>query len=99
MFVVAGIIKMSEVLERLKSLPGWSVEGNALQKTFEVADFVAAVDLVNKIVPIAEELEHHPDVTIRNYNRVTLSLTTHDTGGVTELDFALARRIEELISA
>lgn len=98
MLLVAGVIKMSEVQERLKELPGWSLEGRSIQKTFQTADFVSAVELLNRIVPLAEELEHHPDVTIKNYNRVTISLTTHDAGGITEMDFALARRIEELIT-
>jgi len=93
---MAGIIKMSEIQERLRTLSGWEVQNNALQKTFTCADFVSAVEFLNKIVPIAEEMEHHPDVIIKDYNRVTFALTTHDSGGVTELDFALAKRIEEL---
>jgi 4a-hydroxytetrahydrobiopterin dehydratase len=61
-------------------------------------NFVSAVNFINKIVPIAEELEHHPDLELKNYNELIIRITTHDEGGITELDFELAKKIDELIS-
>jgi len=85
----------AEILERSLALPGWKVEADALiyERTFE--DFVAAIAFVNRLVEPAEQLGHHPEITI-NYNRVTLRLTTHDAGGLTELDFQLAQQIEQI---
>ena len=65
-------------------------------KKFKFKNFVQAVDFVNRIVPIAEELQHHPDVTIENYNEVIISSTTHDEGGLTVWDFQLVHKIEQL---
>ncbi|MDJ0528931.1 MAG: 4a-hydroxytetrahydrobiopterin dehydratase, partial [Microcystis sp. M53600_WE12] len=64
--------------------------------TFKFNNFIEAIAFVNRLVTPAESLGHHPDITI-NYNRVTLSLTTHDVGGLSNLDFDLAQQIERLI--
>jgi 4a-hydroxytetrahydrobiopterin dehydratase len=60
--------------------------------------FVGAVDFVHKIVPIAEEMDHHPDVRIFAYKRVEISISTHSVGAITEKDFELARKIEAFVS-
>ncbi|MFQ5969132.1 MAG: 4a-hydroxytetrahydrobiopterin dehydratase [Nitrososphaerales archaeon] len=85
-----------EIEERIKQLNGWVVENNGIKKEFRFKDFVETVNFLNKIVPIAEEMEHHPDVTIKDYNRMIVSVTTHDEGGITELDFGLAQKIDGL---
>ncbi|MEM6716070.1 MAG: 4a-hydroxytetrahydrobiopterin dehydratase [Cyanobacteria bacterium P01_C01_bin.147] len=85
-----------EVQQRVETLPsGWTTDGKTLffERTFE--DFVEAIAFVNQLVAPAEALGHHPDITV-NYNRVSLSLTTHDAGGLTELDFQLAEQISAL---
>lgn len=85
-----------EVQQRVATLPPeWTTDGTTLffERPFE--DFVAAIAFVNQIVDPAEALGHHPDITI-NYNRVALALTTHDAGGLTELDFQLAEQISAL---
>ncbi|MDT7886598.1 MAG: 4a-hydroxytetrahydrobiopterin dehydratase [Thermoproteota archaeon] len=87
-----------EIKKRLENLKGWKVEGIYLVKHLKFDNFVSAVNFINKIVPIAEELEHHPDLELKNYNELVIRITTHDEGGITELDFELAKKIDELIS-
>ena len=82
-----------EVERALAKVPGWRREGSAITKRFRFADFNAALAFVNKVGEIAETASHHPDITI-NYDQVTLTLSTHDAGGLTERDFALAAEIE-----
>lgn len=82
----------------LAELPQWSLNGESLQRTFRFEDFSGAMEFVNRIADLAEQMQHHPDVMIR-YNKVTLSLTTHDAGGLTERDFSLARSTEGCIPA
>ncbi len=84
-----------EIERRLRDLGRWERRGNAIVRELRTRDFVASVELVNRIVPVAEEMSHHPDVSIA-WNRVTVSLTTHSQGGLTDSDFELARRIDEL---
>jgi 4a-hydroxytetrahydrobiopterin dehydratase len=86
-----------EIKKRLENLKGWKVEGIYLVKHLKFENFVSAVNFINKIVPIAEELEHHPDLELKNYNELIIRITTHDEGGITELDFELAKKIDELI--
>lgn len=76
-------------------LVGWVVDGEVLRRTFVLRDFVEAIGLVAKVALIAEKANHHPDIDIR-WNRVTLALTTHDAGGLTDRDVALAEGIDGL---
>jgi len=79
----------------LAALPQWRRNGEIISRTFEFADFPAAMKFVNAVAEIAELAQHHPDVDIR-WNKVTLALTTHDAGGLTEKDFAMARQCDAL---
>ncbi len=81
--------------DRLSKLGGWEREGDALERQFEFANFVGSVDFVNRITPVAEEMNHHPDLSI-SWNKVTVSLSTHSEGGITENDFELATKIDSL---
>ena len=74
---------------------GWEREGDALKHEFEFANFVGSVDFVNRLTPIAEEMNHHPDLSI-SWNKVTVSLSTHSEGGITENDFELAAKIDSV---
>jgi len=74
---------------------GWERDGDALVHQFEFANFVGSVDFVNRITPIAEEMNHHPDLEI-SWNKVTVSLSTHSEGGITENDFKLAAKIDSV---
>lgn len=77
----------------------WKVENNRFVKTFDLANFVACVNLLNKITAVAEEMNHHPDISITSYNRMQVSLYTHDANAITALDYELAERIDELFQA
>ncbi|MCX6144497.1 MAG: 4a-hydroxytetrahydrobiopterin dehydratase [Ignavibacteriales bacterium] len=79
----------------LKQLDGWSLAGNEIRRTWEFEDFVRAIQFVNSVALIAEKFNHHPDIDIR-WNRVHLTLSTHSAGGLTLLDFTLAKAIDEL---
>jgi 4a-hydroxytetrahydrobiopterin dehydratase len=79
--------------ERLAQLPEWSLIGDSMQRTFTFENFAEAITFVQRVAELAEELQHHPDILIR-YNKVTLTLTTHDAGGLTDRDFALAREVD-----
>ena len=89
--------KLSEtdVATRLSALPQWSLTDGLIRKTFAFVDFVAAMRFVNAVAEAAEAADHHPDIDIR-YSKVTLVLTTHDSGGLTANDFALAEQADAL---
>jgi 4a-hydroxytetrahydrobiopterin dehydratase len=87
-----------EIEERLAGLEGWKRVGDAIQRTFELDDFKGSVDFVNRLTPEAEEMNHHPDLSI-SWNEVAVTITTHSEGGLTENDFELARRIASLAPA
>ncbi|MEM0271365.1 MAG: 4a-hydroxytetrahydrobiopterin dehydratase [Thermoprotei archaeon] len=82
--------------KRLSKLGGWRLEGNSLVRELEFDDFDSAIDFIVKLAPIANKLDHHPDI-YNSYNKVRLSLTTHEEGGVTEKDFELAEQIDLLL--
>ena len=77
----------------LRSVPKWKKKGALISRTYEFKDFVAAIRFVNVIARLAEKAWHHPDIDIR-WNKVTLALTTHDQGGLTAKDFALAKKFD-----
>ena len=85
----------SAVEEGLQRLPGWERRGNQIVKTFTRADFAQAMVFINEVAAAAEAAGHHPDIDIR-WNKVTLALSSHDEGGLTDRDFQLAARIQEL---
>jgi 4a-hydroxytetrahydrobiopterin dehydratase len=93
----AGQTKLAEakIISALAALPQWRRTGEVISRTFQFKDFPAAMDFVNAVASLAEQAQHHPDLDVR-WNRVTLALTTHDAGGLTEKDFALARQCDAL---
>ena len=88
-------LSKDDVTQRIKSMEGWSHEGNALHKKYTLKSFVLAIQFVNNLAEEAERASHHPDITI-NYNVVGISLSTHSEGGVTEKDFAFAEKIDRI---
>jgi 4a-hydroxytetrahydrobiopterin dehydratase len=82
-----------EIQRALGSLPGWSRRGDVLTKTFSFPRFTDGVDFVVRIAQLAEAANHHPDIDIR-YTKVTVTLSTHDAGGITVNDLELAKAIE-----
>ncbi len=83
------------IAQALAALPGWEREDDALVREFRFKNFREAMAFVNQVAELAEELRHHPDITIR-YNRVRLLLTTHEANGLTERDLEFARRLREV---
>ena len=84
-----------EVQRRLHDVEGWERDGKAIKRQFKFEDFQASVDFVNRITPVAEEMNHHPDLAI-SWNTVDVTLSTHSEGGLTDNDFELARHIDDL---
>ena len=84
-----------EAERRVKSLNGWTLDGDAIRKQFTFKDFLDAIAFVNRLAPEAERADHHPDILI-NYKRVTLTYSTHSEGGLTEKDFAGAAAADRL---
>lgn len=89
------VLTEPEIKQSLGKLKGWKQDGKAIQRVFEFRDFKAAMQFVNRIADAAEQANHHPDIDIR-YNKVTLALVSHDAGGVTERDVAMAERINQI---
>ncbi|MDJ0743598.1 MAG: 4a-hydroxytetrahydrobiopterin dehydratase [Xenococcaceae cyanobacterium MO_167.B27] len=89
------VLTQTQISEKIKILSDWTLNGKEITRTFQFSDFIAAIDFVNKLVEPAEAAGHHPDIDI-SYNKVTISLTTHDAGGLTDKDFALAETISQL---
>lgn len=92
---MAELLGEQEIQQKAEELSEWTVEGKQLQCVKEFKDFIEAIDFVNKLVEPAEAAGHHPDLEI-SYNKVTINMTTHDAGGLTEKDFALAKEISGL---
>jgi 4a-hydroxytetrahydrobiopterin dehydratase len=92
---MAAPLTEAEIAGRLESLAGWSYDATrrAIERKFAFPDFVAAFAFMTSVAIVAEKMNHHP-VFYNVYNRVTLTLSTHDVGGVTELDVTLATKID-----
>jgi len=84
-----------QIDQRLDRLSGWVQDENRIRKEFSFADFVEAVNFVDALVKPAESANHHPDLTV-SWGSVTVSLTTHDEGGLTEKDFELAEITDQI---
>jgi 4a-hydroxytetrahydrobiopterin dehydratase len=90
-----AVLSDDQIQARVGELDGWDYAGGALHKDFKLDDFKGSVDFVNRLTPIAEEMNHHPDLAI-SWDTVTVTLTTHSQGGVTDNDFELAEKLDAL---
>jgi 4a-hydroxytetrahydrobiopterin dehydratase len=88
-------LDVTAVSEQIQRLPGWTTNGLEISCTYQFSNFVESIAFVNQLVAPAEAMGHHPDLAVE-YNKVTLILTTHDAGGLTQQDFALAETIAHL---
>ena len=88
-------LENDEIEAKLAELDGWGREGDAITKEFENGDFKGSVAFVNELTPVAEEMNHHPDLEI-SWATVKVAITTHSEGGLTAGDFELASRIDAL---
>ncbi len=90
--------KLNETMveQALEAVTDWSLNGESIQRTFTHEDFMGSMAFVQAVAELAEDAQHHPDILIR-WNKVTLTLSTHDAGGLTERDFLLAKSIDQLV--
>ena len=92
---MSPVFSQSDIDLALQKLPGWARRDQAIERVFQFADFAGAIGFVNRVAVAAEAANHHPDITI-NYNKVTLTLISHDSGGVTQRDIRMAEKINGL---
>ena len=93
---MADLLNAQDIKDWLKKLPNWDLEKKHIERLFEFDDFSQAIEFVNGVAEIAEEDDHHPEIDVR-YSKVTLRLSTHSEGGLTDLDFELAEKIDTLV--
>jgi 4a-hydroxytetrahydrobiopterin dehydratase len=89
------LLSEDEIARRLREVPEWKREGNAIARTWTFDDFPPALTFINRVGELAEAANHHPDI-YNSWATVRLSVTTHDAGGLTDRDFELAKRIDAL---
>ncbi len=85
-----------EIKSSLRKTKGWKRVGKEIKKTYTFDDFTKSIEFVNRVAHLADEADHHPDILVQ-YDKVTLTLSTHDEGGLTSRDFRLASRIDGFV--
>ena len=90
-----ALLSDEEIKERLKEIPGWQHRGESIVKSFDRGDFVGSIKFIDSLVEPAEEMNHHPDLAV-SWSQVEVAISTHAEGGITENDFELAKKVEEL---
>jgi 4a-hydroxytetrahydrobiopterin dehydratase len=88
-------LKQSQIKVELAKVEGWKLRGKQISKLFVFQDFLQGLRFINRVARIAEAMNHHPDIDVR-YNKVRLTLTTHDEGALTVKDFRLAGKIDRI---
>ena len=92
------LLSGARLQQHLDAAPRWRLrEGAAIERELQLADFAAAIALVDRVAVLAEAANHHPDILVHGWNNLRLTLSTHSQGGLTDADFALARQIEALL--
>jgi 4a-hydroxytetrahydrobiopterin dehydratase len=92
-----ALLKARQLAARMRTVPGWARRTRAIRRTYEFKGFEGSMTFVNRVAAKAERADHHPDIDIR-WNKVTLTLSTHSAGGITEKDFSLARQCDRVFS-
>lgn len=90
-----ALLTENEINVALSNLEGWSQDGNQIVSQFKFKNFVESMGFVTKVGILAERVDHHPDILIQ-YSKVTITLSTHSEGGLTDKDFSLANEIQEV---
>ncbi len=93
---MAHLLDSDSLESRLSSIPKWNRKGNEIHRTFEFTTYLDGIEFVRKVADLAEAAKHHPDIDIR-WRKVSLLLTTHSAGGLTDLDFDVAQQIDGLV--
>jgi 4a-hydroxytetrahydrobiopterin dehydratase len=90
-----ALLTVAQLNLHREAIPKWTLRTRSIRRLYEFRGFLDAIDFVNRVSVKAEKAQHHPDIDVR-WNKVTLTLSTHDAGGVTEKDISLARHCDEL---
>jgi 4a-hydroxytetrahydrobiopterin dehydratase len=93
---VMALLNENEITQHIKAVNNWRFSENQIGKEFKFKDFKEALSFINKVGEFAEDMNHHPDILLHSYNKVKITLSSHDAGGVTEKDFKLAKKIESI---
>jgi 4a-hydroxytetrahydrobiopterin dehydratase len=88
-------LKQAQIKAKLAKVNDWRLRGKEISRLFVFEDFVQGIRFINRVARLAESTNHHPDIQVR-YNKVKLTLTTHDEGGLTGKDFELAEKIDRI---
>lgn len=91
-----AVLSINEINQKLEEVNGWNYENEKINKEFRFSNFKDALTFVNKVGNVAEEINHHPDILIHSYNKVKLTVSTHDENGITEKDFKLASKVNSV---
>lgn len=91
-----AVLSINEINHKLEEVNGWNYENEKINKEFRFSNFKDALTFVNKVGNIAEEMNHHPDILIHSYNKVKLTVSTHDENGITDKDFKLASKVNSV---
>lgn len=91
-----AVLSINEINQKLEEVNGWNYENEKINKEFRFSNFKDALTFVNKVGNVAEEMNHHPDILIHSYNKVKLTVSTHDENGITEKDFKLASKVNSV---
>lgn len=94
---MATLLSTDELTDQLATLAGWSGDTTAIRRSVELPTFPAAIEVVNRVAQVAEDMDHHPDIDIR-WRTLTFTCATHSAGGVTDRDVELARHIDEIVA-
>jgi 4a-hydroxytetrahydrobiopterin dehydratase len=90
------LLNETELTDKLSEFELWTLEGKTIVKEIVAVSFAMAVGIVNSIAVLAEAMDHHPDILIYGWNKIRVTISTHDQGGLTILDFDLAKKIDNL---
>lgn len=90
------LLMQDEIIRKLNALSHWKLVDHQINRNYVFLDFVEAIRFVNRVAELAEDLDHHPDMLIHSWNNVSITLSTHSEGGLTEKDFKLAEQVEDL---
>lgn len=91
-----SLLSEADLIEHLQDIPLWRRDGATVVREIQASNFAAAIGLVNAVALLAEAMDHHPDMLVYGWNKVRITLSTHDQGGLTILDVQLAKKIDAL---
>ena len=93
---MSDLLTDSQISTRMAEIPDWARDADAISRTVRFDTFADGIECISRLAPVADEADHHPDIDIR-YRNVKFALTSHDSGGITDRDFAMAARIDQLL--